>query len=542
EEELVGKGYEILFDDFDLDYSSLDNLEYVRLIKAVKDYNTCSIAVSLSDRKPKPSKIKTEINFAPTSFALSDEYRYGIFRFQRLYVVNEAEERERASANKVLLANLQRRLRIEETLREVANLILSDLSIQEIAYNIAKILVDYLKVDRCVIHDFSEGKIDFIIEYNGYHSAPILTEGRINEKVKQYLNFEQGFHEKYGSRIKKSAVMVVNDVASDSHFSVIEPLWREFLIRSELSVNTVVGGRVNGGIYIHQASGRVWNEDEVGLLENIADHFAMALDRSDSIERVMITNHALMEKTVQLREALKHEQEMRKMQNGFVALVSHEFKTPLQIIDSARELIERKLRHNNALDASLASSFERVHSGVQRMNGLIVGVLNLAKLENNENPIKLEPCLFDLQKLIADIIEKNMPLASSKNIKVISRLDDLSEPFYGDPKLLEHAINNLISNAVKYSRNDSTVKIFAKANQSRIGIRVVDEGIGISKEDLPNIGRKFFRARNASAVAGTGIGIYLANHFVTMHGGELKIESEVGVGTSITVIMPRKHD
>ena len=83
------------------------------------------------------------------------------------------------------------------------------------------------------------------------------------------------------------------------------------------------------------------------------------------------------------------------------------------------------------------------------------------------------------------------------------------------------------------------MKILAKSNDKKVALRVIDEGIGIPQEDVSNIGKKFFRAKNASAVSGTGIGIYLTKHFVEMHGGEIVIESKIDVGTSVTIILPK---
>jgi hypothetical protein len=273
------------------------------------------------------------------------------------------------------------------------------------------------------------------------------------------------------------------------------------------------------------------------LVEIVADQFSIALDRSDSIDRVMVSNHALMEKTIQLREALKHEKEMRKMQNEFVALVSHEFKTPLQIIDSTREVVERKIR-NGITDESVSKALERIKNGVYRMNGLIGSVLNLAKIESGESSIKLERAPFNFKKLIEEIVDKNLTLATSKNIKILSRLEDVDRDFNGDVKLLDHAFTNIITNAIKYSKNDSVVKILAKANDEKFALRVIDQGIGIPKDDIGNIGKKFFRAKNTTAVAGTGIGIYLTKHFIEMHEGEMRIDSEINVGTSVTVMLP----
>jgi hypothetical protein len=100
-------------------------------------------------------------------------------------------------------------------------------------------------------------------------------------------------------------------------------------------------------------------------------------------------------------------------------------------------------------------------------------------------------------------------------------------------------VTNIISNAIKYSKNDSTVKISTRTGEKKVLIKVVDQGIGIPQDDLASIGKKFFRAKNSLAVAGTGIGLYLTKYFIELHGGSVLIESEINVGTSISVILPR---
>lgn len=528
---LIGKGYDFLFDDFNLDYSSEDNIEYVRLIKAVKDRHQSSVIVNISNRKPNPSKQRLKIDFVPSSFGESNDRQYSIFTFERVQIPNRIE----TNSNEALLRNLQRRLLAEKLLREVANFIISDFPITEIAQNIAEILTEHLKVNRCVIHDYRNGVINFAAEHRENSNKPAIDR----KALERYANFQNQFYKRFGNKVKKSSVTVVEDVAVDHNFLPIEEIWREFSIRSQVAVTTTFNGKINGGIYILQSSPRIWLEDEIELIETISDQFSIALDRSDSIDRVMISNQAMIEKTIQLREALKHEQEMRKMQNEFVALVSHEFKTPLQIIDSTRELVGRKIRNHNIIDESLNKSLERIKSGVQRMNGLISSVLNLAKIESGEGTIKLERSPFNFKNLVNEIIEKNSTLTTGKNIKIICRIDEIDREFNGDSKLIDHSITNIVANAIKYSKNNSTVKILAKSNDKKVALRVIDEGIGIPQEDVSSIGKKFFRAKNATAVPGTGIGIYLTKHFVEMHGGEIVIESKIDVGTSVTVILPK---
>jgi signal transduction histidine kinase len=548
---IIGKSYDFLFSDLDLDYYSEDQLEYVRLIKSVKDFFPASVIINLPDSSSEISRSRFKVTFIPDELKSIDivdstVHRYAIVVFEKLVSENFVESKiiktEKKSANVTLLKNLERTLRNERLLREIGSLVIADLPIAEIGQKIARTLCEYLRVDRCLIHDYHDGRTNFVAEYCTKHNIPMSPENADEEAVKiltDYINFQNDFYHRFGNHDKKSSFSIIENVTSDRNFSPIREICEKFFIVSQVVITTTINGKVNGGIYLHQSSQRTWLEDEIELLEMIADQFSIAVDRSDSIEKVMVANHALMEKTQQLKEALEHEQEMRKMQNEFVALVSHEFKTPLQIIDSTREVLFRKIKAYNVNDEIIDKALERIKNGIQRMNGLIQSTLNLAKMENGENAIKVEKSRFDLKHFVADIIEKNSNLATAKNIRIISKINELPNEFEADPKLLDHAFTNVISNAIKYSKPDSVVKILAKANDAKVALRVVDKGIGIPQDDLKNIGQKFFRAKNTLSVPGSGIGIYLTKHFIELHGGDVLIESEAGAGTSVTVTLPR---
>lgn len=534
ESSLIGKNYDFLFDDIDVGYSSETQLEYVRLVKDVRDNRPCSVVVDLKSLKVNAEKTKFKVEYSPIEINKS----YSVFTFEEsdsLFI------RQNSNHEVGFLKNLERALHNERLLREISYLVVSDMPLQEIAQNIAKTLCQNLKVDRCLIHDFRRsGSTSFISEHCMKGTKAMFGGNKDEEKlalITRYITFENQFRKKNIDKAKKN-IVDIEDVASDKNFLPIEDICKEYGIAAEISIVTSFNGKVNGGIYIHQSDKRSWTIDEIEILSMVSDQFSLAIDRSDSIERVMIANHELLEKTQQLKEALKEEKNMRKMQSEFVALVSHEFKTPLQIIDSTRELLTRKIKAHNIVDESIDKSFEKIKSGIQRMNGLIHSTLNLAKMESGSSKITVERQIFNIKNFILEIIDKNSNLATNKNIKVEVKIDDLPNEFNGDPKLLDHSITNIISNAIKYSKNDSTVKIFAKTGKTKILIKVVDQGIGIPEDDLKNIGQKFFRAKNSLAVAGTGIGLYLTKYFIELHGGSVLIESQVNVGTSISVILP----
>ena len=541
---IMGKNYDFLFDDIDLEYSSDSQIELFRLLKDVKDFHQCSVIIDV-DYNKKGQKYK--IVFHPEKLAKNSKIRHAVFTFEPIKRSNAVKNypnynKEPTTNNDSKSTVLERALRHERLLRHISSFLISDLSIRQIAKKIAKSLCEHLKIDRIIIHDYKDSQTNFIIEHHVDGVKPIFKNANDTKALSdlaEYINFHNHFYEKrVSNKDQKNSILIMDDIKNDPALNSIKKICERYSISSQIAITTTFNSKVNGGIYIHQFNNRNWLADEVELIEMVAEQYSIALDRSESIEKVMLSNHALTEKTLELKKALKKEQEIRKMQSEFVALVSHEFKTPLQIIDGTRELLHRKIIGLKVKNDVVDKSFAKIKSGIQRMNGLINSTLNLAKMESTGGKINVEVETFDLQKFTHDIIEKNLNLGQIRNVKIAQQIDSLPTSFYGDPKLIEHSFNNVISNAIKYSKADSLVKIIAKANSKKIAIKVIDQGIGIPKEDLSHIGDKFFRAKNTLSVAGTGIGLYLSRHFIELHGGNLKIDSKVDIGTAVTITLP----
>lgn len=534
EDEVIGKNYDFMLDDLDFDSPDDGEMDHVKLIKMVKEFSPCLITSAINIEGGLSGKF--QIAFNPIN---EDETnRFATLTFKM--ISNEGFAQENNAHNNNALRNLERRLRNESMLREIVSLIISDSTILDVARKVAKILCEGLKADRCILHDYSNSCANFVVEYAS-EGTKYITNSEDNQNVARYIGFQNHFFNKIAANTGKNFTAAVTDVHSDDNFSLIKDITKDYDISAQVSVTTTFKGSVNGGIYIHHSKKRSWLSDEIELISMVADQFSIAIERSVSLEKIMSANRDLTESSKKLQDSLEHEQEMRKVQSEFVALVSHEFKTPLQIIDSTREVMLRKLKSLGVDDDSLTKSFERVKVAIQRMNGLITSTLNLAKMENGDKALEMEKEYFNLHEFIEGVISKSTILASNKNVQVVVKIDELPRKFYGDPKLLDHTFSNVISNAVKYSRDNTTVKILAKSNEKKVALRVIDQGIGIPKEDLKKIGNKFFRAGNTMSVAGTGIGLYLAKHFVEMHGGNILIDSEVNVGSSFTVMLPIKN-
>lgn len=540
EEDIVGKSYDFFCIDADLDSCAEDQLEYGRLIKAVRDNHECSVVVSAASGILNEHESGLHINFTP-QISANNQRSYGIFSFIKVKKFDNKNDENSllAMSNVALLKTLERSLNSEKLLREIANMIIAESSIEVLANQIAKLLCENLKSDRCVVYKSSEGSSTLVAEFSIADTKKMLQNSQESkQKLLRYIEFHNEFYRKFCDKEKKVTSLNVQDLSNDKNFQPIYDIASEFNINSQLVTTIVLHDKICGGICLHLTEYRVWNEEEIRVIEMVAKQLSIAIDRFDSVEKTRIANQILTEKTMQLEESLRHEQEVRKVQNEFVALVSHEFKTPLQVIDSTREIVWRKFRNLKIDDDSIFQSLERIKSGIHRMNGLIDSTLNLAQIENG-GKIKAEMSNFNLNQLLHDVIDKNFGLAQQRKIEVYCRIDELPKSYFSDPKMLEHIFTNIISNAIKYSNGGSDIKIVAKETSQNYAVRIVDSGIGIPSDEIKNIGQKFFRASNSRYVSGTGIGLYLTKFFTELLGGIFLIDSQKDVGTSVTIALPK---
>ncbi|MES2677603.1 MAG: GAF domain-containing sensor histidine kinase [Pseudomonadota bacterium] len=535
--EVIGNNYDFLLQGEDVEYGSNNYFEYINLIKAVKSLQVTNIKVSIPYPKDKNKIEEFKVSFVPSRYKTRNIYC--VFSFEQL--AKNAQEENDGTHSIALIQNLERAIRNERMLRSISDLIASEANLKGIAQTIVKTMCEYLKVDRCMLYDCDNGDSGFVVEHCTKGTQKISEAGDIKNPespIARYIEFQNQLFLDI-NRLKKTTTMTVyEDVKNDPKFKVIENVCDHFGIGSQIVVIMITNDTISGGFYLQQSAKRSWLLEESELINIIASQFSMAIDRANYTHKLLISNQELLEKSNKLAESLVQEKRMRELQSEFVALVSHEFKTPLQIIDGARELVMRKFKTINIADEVIDKSLDRIKSAIVRMSNLIQSNLNLSKIEIGEEGIKVNKQNFDIKALVQDIVEKNFNLAQEKHINIEINVDNFPDAYLGDQKLLDHSFTNIITNAIKYSKANSVVKISGAIKENKLFLKVADNGIGIPKDDLDRIGKKFFRAKNTLSVAGTGIGLYLTKYFIELHGGSVLIESELDVGTTITAFLP----
>lgn len=240
----------------------------------------------------------------------------------------------------------------------------------------------------------------------------------------------------------------------------------------------------------------------------------------------------LKSKAEELKTSLAKEKHLNELQRQFVSMASHEFRTPLAVIDSHAQRLKRCADDVTPTDA--VKRADSIRAAVERMTHLMESTLAGARLQDGKIAVEMAPC--DIGKLVRDVCARQQDIDQSHAIAC--EIAELPETIRADAGSLEQILNNLLSNAAKYSPKTRDIEILARTEGDHVVISVRDYGIGIGHEDLPRIGERFFRAQTSTGIAGTGIGLNLAKTLVEMHGGTFSVESFKGNGSTFTIRLP----
>lgn len=244
--------------------------------------------------------------------------------------------------------------------------------------------------------------------------------------------------------------------------------------------------------------------------------------------------HKERERTLELTNAIEREKEMNEMKSKFVAMASHEFRTPLTAILSSSSLIEHYVNPDRS--EKCHKHLSRIKSAVSDLTSLLDDFLSLERIEKGKVEVQCQD--FDLPALIGDIIEEMDGMLKAKNQEVQFDFKGSSEVNL-DKKILRNILINLYSNAIKYSPENKWVQVYACTNEREILISVKDEGIGIPPAAQQHLFSKFFRASNTGNIPGTGLGLNIVKSYVELMSGHIEFHSEENRGTQFTVRFPR---
>jgi PAS domain S-box-containing protein len=253
---------------------------------------------------------------------------------------------------------------------------------------------------------------------------------------------------------------------------------------------------------------------------------------------LIVYNNISQQKKIEIdmQLALKKEQELNELKSRFISMASHEFRTPLSVILTSAILIDKQ----NAIGSYLENKkyLNKITNSVNNLELILNDFLSLSKLD--EGKIIATQNYFDLiqfSKSLTEEIEVN--LKNGQTISITHR--DIKIPVNLDSKLLRHILLNLLSNATKYSPENADINLKIINNHEKVYLKIIDQGIGIPEEEQKNLFQRFFRAKNAVNIEGTGIGLNIVKHYLGLMQGTINFESKLNNGSTFTIELPKNN-
>jgi len=231
--------------------------------------------------------------------------------------------------------------------------------------------------------------------------------------------------------------------------------------------------------------------------------------------------------------------EVRSLQNmrrDFIASISHDLRTPL----TNMRAITDTLKGGAIDDEKVARDFlNRIDAEVERMTQIVLELLQMSRIEAGSLRLKLEA--VDLSVIVRDITERLKLLADRQKLTIAVDTNENLPLVRADGEQVQQVLVNLLHNAIKFTPAGGSVTISTSSDAESVTVGVSDTGIGISREDLPHIFERFYKADKARAGGGTGLGLAIAREIIELHGGRIWVESKEGKGSTFSFSLPLQN-
>ncbi len=268
--------------------------------------------------------------------------------------------------------------------------------------------------------------------------------------------------------------------------------------------------------------------DEIGEMAR-----ALLVFRANAID-LAHSRHGLVRQAAMLAEKLEAEQQLTAVQRNFVSMASHEFRTPLTIIDAHAQRLT-SLR-DQLSPSEIAERAGRIRGTVKGMTQLMERLLGAARLFDGDPNLYFHPVELNPAQLLRQVCQLHREMAAGAHI--VERLRDLPPAMIGDPNLLVQAFGNLLANAVRYSPDGGLIEVSAATADRWLTVTVSDRGLGIPEADRSRVFERYHRGSNVSGIVGTGVGLYLVKMVIDLHHGEISVDSREGEGSRFVVRLP----
>lgn len=259
-----------------------------------------------------------------------------------------------------------------------------------------------------------------------------------------------------------------------------------------------------------------------------------AIERKQVLEQLRTVNQALENRVEERTAELVKAKEINQFKSEFVSMLSHDIRNPLNTILLAAGLLQNS--DEKLTKEKKVNHLRMIRSAIKNMAQLLDEVSFIGKADSGKLHSQLSH--LDLEAFCHQTLEELHLTALDKQVTIeFTSFGDFKDTLW-DESLLRHILENLLSNAIKYSHPGSKVKFEVISQEKVVTFRIQDSGIGISKHDQKRLFQPFIRGENVGSISGTGMGLAIVKKCVEAHGGEISVDSQVGVGTTFTVTLP----
>jgi signal transduction histidine kinase len=300
---------------------------------------------------------------------------------------------------------------------------------------------------------------------------------------------------------------------------------RDGLNQRRLRVDIVVDGEVTAELVATSTASEIDRLRD--SLTTIAHELALALDR----DRLLAAERKAAAEVADQNERLL---ELDRMKDQFVSTVSHELRTPLTSMLGYLELtLEGEAGELNDEQERFLGIVSR---NCRRLNMLIDDILFVARVDAGR--LSLDPQWVSLAQVVWSAVESGQAVADQEKVELHFSSDGDLPPLWSDPARLTQMLDNLISNAIKFTPEGGTVTVGVERQDGSLHVEVADTGVGIPEDEVHHLFERFFRASTGSTIRGTGLGLSIVKSIAEVHGGTISVTSEVGAGTTFAVDLP----
>lgn len=335
---------------------------------------------------------------------------------------------------------------------------------------------------------------------------------------RSFLNANQAL----SSRICPGNSDVSIDGSSDLSSGLVQASLTELGAPIVITATPAQEGQTWGYLIAHQCSKSTpWHPEEQGIIRELAVQLAIAIQQSELLSRT--------------QTALEKAQELNHFKSQIIATVSHEYRSPLAAILGAASTLDR---HSDQLKPARQAHFLRmIQDKARHMAKLVDDMLIMHQCELDQ--AKFEPVPMNLLQFLADLVEEHRETVGEHH-EFVFKVSGRTHGFWGDPGVLRLVLDNLLSNADKYSPDGGEIEISLVGEKNAVTISIQDQGIGIPVEDQAALFQSFSRGSNVGHIPGTGLGLAIAKACIDLHSGEITLASKLNQGTQIEITLPKE--